>query len=103
MGAETALALRLLNSGPTVEEHRFEVVGACAAWSAVEPALLSLYPGDFRDSDYHFVTPIVVPAGGTVTMTIDCRRIGRPVGAPAPSRCTESLFLGGTMKPATGG
>ncbi|TXS47813.1 DUF4157 domain-containing protein, partial [Streptomyces sp. or43] len=27
---------------------RFEVVGACAAWSAVEPAVLSLYPGDTR-------------------------------------------------------
>lgn len=35
-GEETALPLRILNSGSTVEEYRFEVVGACAAWSTVE-------------------------------------------------------------------
>lgn len=45
-GEETALPLRILNSGSTVEEYRFEVVGACAAWSAVELTTLSLYPGD---------------------------------------------------------
>ncbi|MFD7622010.1 hypothetical protein, partial [Streptomyces sp. NPDC059802] len=45
-GEETALPLRILNSGSTVEEYRFEVIGACAAWSTVEPATLSLYPGD---------------------------------------------------------
>lgn len=60
--------------------------------------VLSLGLENFRDSDYHFVTPILVPAGGTVTMTIDCRRVGRPVGAPAPARCSESLFLGGNMR-----
>ncbi|WP_030758265.1 hypothetical protein [Streptomyces griseus] len=53
---------------------------------------------NFRDSDYHFVTPIVVPAGGRVTMTVTCRKVGRPIGAPAPGRCAESLLLGGTME-----
>ncbi|WP_031080034.1 hypothetical protein [Streptomyces sp. NRRL WC-3549] len=65
--------------------------------------VLSLGLENFRDSDYHFVTPILVPAGGKVTMTIDCRKVGKPVGAPAPSRCSESLFLGGTMRPDTTG
>lgn len=60
--------------------------------------VLSLGLENFRDSDYHFVTPILVPAGGKVTMTIDCRRVGKPVGAPAPSRCSSSMFLGGTMR-----
>ncbi|WP_031003583.1 hypothetical protein [Streptomyces sp. NRRL F-5727] len=60
--------------------------------------VLSLALENFRDSDYHFVTPILVPAGGQVTMTVTCRKVGRPVNAPAPSRCAESLFLGGTMQ-----
>ncbi|WP_098022035.1 COG1470 family protein, partial [Streptomyces sp. wa1071] len=45
-GEETTLPLQILNSGRTVEEYHFEVVGTCAAWSAMEPAVLSLYPGD---------------------------------------------------------
>ncbi|MFD7290274.1 hypothetical protein [Streptomyces sp. NPDC059863] len=53
---------------------------------------------NFRDTDYHFVTPILVPAGGEITMTVDCRQVGRPVQAPRPSRCAESLFLGGTLR-----
>jgi hypothetical protein len=64
--------------------------------------VLRLALENFRDSDYHFVTPILVPAGGRVTITVDCRKVGRPVNAPTPSRCSESLFLGGTMQAATG-
>ncbi|MFI8826095.1 hypothetical protein [Streptomyces sp. NPDC053431] len=60
--------------------------------------VLSLALENFRDSDYHFVTPITVPAGGKVTMTVTCRKVGRPVNAPAPGRCAESLFLGGTLQ-----
>ncbi|MFE7533823.1 hypothetical protein ACFU67_06030 [Streptomyces rhizosphaericola] len=66
-------------------------------------SVLSLGLENFRDSDYHFVTPIQVPAGSKVTMTIDCRRVGRPVGAPAPARCSTSMFLGGTMRADTTG
>ncbi|WP_430478809.1 hypothetical protein ACQZM9_16390 [Streptomyces sp. P11-1] len=66
-------------------------------------SVLSLGLENFRDSDYHFVTPIQVPAGSKVTMTIDCRRVGRPVGAPAPARCSTSMFLGGTMRADTAG
>ncbi|WP_461012307.1 COG1470 family protein [Streptomyces capparidis] len=60
--------------------------------------VLRLALENFRDSDYHFVTPILVPEGGTVTMTVDCRQVGRPVRAPAPSQCAESLFIGGTLR-----
>ncbi|MEU2025489.1 hypothetical protein ABZ565_25565 [Streptomyces sp. NPDC016469] len=76
--------------------------GTLAVSAGRETRVLSLGLENFRDSDYHFVTPIVVPAGGKVTMTIDCRKVGRPVGAQAPARCAESMFLGGTMR-STGG
>jgi hypothetical protein len=59
--------------------------------------LLTLALENFRDSDYHFVTPIVVQSKGRVTVSVSCRRVGRPVGAPTPSQCTESLFLGGKI------
>jgi len=63
--------------------------------------ILTLALEDFRASDFHFVTPIEVPAGGRITLSVDCREVGRPVKAPAPSQCSESLFLGGTSQ--TGG
>ncbi|MFG3407489.1 hypothetical protein [Streptomyces sp. NPDC048142] len=77
--------------------------GTVTVTAGEDTRVLSLGLENFRDSDYHFVTPILVPAGGKVTMTIDCRRVGRPVGAPAPSRCSSSMFLGGTMRPDTAG
>ncbi|MFJ8788703.1 hypothetical protein [Streptomyces sp. NPDC102462] len=65
--------------------------------SSDDGPLLTLALENFRDSDYHFVTPIEVRSGGRVTVSVNCRRVGRPVGAPAPSQCSESLFLGGKI------
>ncbi|MFF3953833.1 hypothetical protein ACFYY1_11530 [Streptomyces sp. NPDC001890] len=75
--------------------------GTLVVSSGRDAPVLRLALENFRDSDYHFVTPILVPAGGKVTMTVDCRKIGKPVNAPTPARCSESLFLGGTMKTDT--
>ncbi|MEV7427460.1 MULTISPECIES: COG1470 family protein [unclassified Streptomyces] len=61
--------------------------------------ILRLALENFRDSDYHFVTPILVSAGGEITMTVDCREVGKPVKAPTPTRCSQSLLLGGTLRP----
>ncbi|MEU0953020.1 hypothetical protein ABZ353_11840 [Streptomyces niveus] len=103
-GANTGTALRV-PAGQTFELTDIVVqnpqgdAGTVVVSAGPDRRVLSLGLENFRDSDYHFVTPILVPAGGTVTMTIDCRRVGRPVGAPAPARCTESLFLGGNMRP----
>ncbi|MEW2065918.1 hypothetical protein [Streptomyces sp. NPDC007346] len=77
--------------------------GTVTVTAGEDVRVLSLGLENFRDSDYHFVTPIQVPAGGKVTMTIDCRRVGKPVGAPAPARCATSMFLGGTMREDTAG
>lgn len=70
--------------------------------AAADGQILSFALEDFRSSDYHFVTPIVVPAGGKVTITAGCREVGRPVKAPVPSQCTESLLLNGTLRSAAG-
>ena len=64
--------------------------------------ILSLALEDFRASDYHFVTPVEVPAKGRITLSVDCREVGRPVKAPAPSQCAESLFVGGTVQTDVG-
>lgn len=77
--------------------------GTLVVSSGRNTPVLRLALENFRDSDYHFVTPILVPARGKVTMTVDCRKVGKPVNAPTPSRCAESLFLGGTMRTNTTG
>jgi hypothetical protein len=69
--------------------------------SSQDAPVLRLALENFRDSDYHFVTPIVVPGGGEITMTVDCRQVGKPVKAPTPARCEESLLLGGTLRTDT--
>ncbi|WKX68918.1 hypothetical protein [Streptomyces sp. XD-27] len=66
--------------------------------SSQDGQLLDLALENFRDSDYHFVTPIEVPAGGEITISVTCREVGKPVKAPAPAQCAESLFLGGTLR-----
>lgn len=78
-GEETAVPLQVRNSGATVEEYRFEVVGACAAWSAVEPAVLSLYPGDTRTVSLMLRPPrdATVPAGGLPSGSGWCPPVSR--------------------------
>ncbi|MFE1289895.1 hypothetical protein [Streptomyces sp. NPDC058751] len=60
--------------------------------------LLRLALQNFRDQDYHFVTPIAVPAGGRITMTVTCTKVGQPVGGPKPAQCEESVLVGGTLR-----
>ncbi|MEU5426006.1 hypothetical protein AB0H73_10410 [Streptomyces olivoreticuli] len=66
--------------------------------SSQDQDLLELSLENFRDSDYHFVTPIDIPPGGKVTIAVSCREVGRPVKAPTPGQCSESLLLGGSLR-----
>ena len=51
----------------------------------------------FRNQDYHWVTPIDVPAGRTVDATVTCTRPGTPAsGVPAPN-CLELLNVSGEL------
>lgn len=54
---------------------------------------------NFRDQDYHWVTPIKVPAESKITMTVVCRKPGRPPSGPAPKTCSELLYLNGLIRP----
>lgn len=63
--------------------------------------LLSMALENFRDTDYHFVSPIVVKSGDTVAVTVTCNAVGKPPDAPAPTQCDTAVFVGGTTsKPA---
>ncbi|MZF52531.1 hydrolytic protein [Streptomyces sp. SID5594] len=53
--ATTTLAVR--NDGDIVEAYTLEVVGDCAAWSTVEPARVSLYPGTSETVTLTFAPP----------------------------------------------
>lgn len=52
---------------------------------------------DFRDDDYPWVTPLAVPAGAHVAITVDCRAAGAPPQAKPPTACSESALFNGTM------
>ncbi|WP_405097556.1 hypothetical protein [Micromonospora sp. NBC_01412] len=55
---------------------------------------------NFRNQDYHSVTPIRVPARAKVTLTVVCRRPGTPANAPRATTCRESLYLNGVLTKA---
>ena len=52
---------------------------------------------NFRNQDYHSVTPIRVPARAKVTMTVVCRKAGTPANARPATTCREGLYLNGLM------
>jgi hypothetical protein len=56
-------------------------------------AILSFSLQNFRDWDYHFVSPILVRAGQRVTVDARCTTPGRPAGL-----CRPSVFLGGFIR-----
>lgn len=50
---------------------------------------------NFRDLDFHFVSPIRVLED--VTLSVTCREPGRPPDAPPPLGCDVSVLLGGEL------
>jgi hypothetical protein len=51
----------------------------------------------FRNQDYHWVTPIDVPAGATVNATVTCAKPGTPAtGVQAPN-CLQLLNVSGDL------
>jgi hypothetical protein len=57
--------------------------------------LLSHALENFRDLDFHFVSPIQVTEG--VTMEVDCRTPGEPPDAGRQTNCDVAALLGGVL------
>lgn len=60
--------------------------------------LLDVALENFRDNDFHFQTPIVLPAGAELTMGVVCRAAGAPPNqTPPPSQCDDALVFSGQL------
>jgi len=83
-----------------VENHQGDegVVTVSAAGKQVVVIALE----NFRDQDYHWVTPIKVPATNKVTLSVVCRKPGTPPGSPARTTCVESVYLNGLLRSSRG-
>jgi hypothetical protein len=64
-GSEAVVPLHIRNNGTIVEGYRFEIVGAPADWTIVEPREVSLFPGDSTTATVSFRPPrsAAIPAG----------------------------------------
>ncbi|MCC9308912.1 hydrolytic protein [Kitasatospora sp. RB6PN24] len=51
----------------------------------------------FRNQDYHWVTPIVVPEDQTVTATVTCQLPGTPASGKQATQCHELLNVSGEL------
>ena len=51
----------------------------------------------FRNQDYHWVTPIDVPAGTAVTATVTCSKPGTPATGVQARNCLQLLNVSGTL------
>ncbi|HEY3611697.1 MAG TPA: hydrolytic protein [Pseudonocardiaceae bacterium] len=56
----------------------------------------------FRNQDYHWVTPIEVPAAGKVTADVTCSVPGTPASGQQAAGCDELLNVSGTLQNAQG-
>jgi hypothetical protein len=64
-GAEAVVDLQLRNTGAVVDEFTFDILGDTAAWTTVDPATLSLFPGAEGTARIAFRPPraATTPAG----------------------------------------
>ena len=54
----------------------------------------------FRNQDYHWVTPIEVPAGATVSVDVTCATPGTPATGKQAGDCAEVLNVSGELHEA---
>jgi hypothetical protein len=55
----------------------------------------------FRNQDYHWVTPIKIPANDTVTINVTCAKPGTPATGRQASECHEVLNVSGVLSTVT--
>ncbi|WP_211347085.1 hydrolytic protein [Saccharothrix australiensis] len=51
----------------------------------------------FRNQDYHWVTPIDIPQGASVTVTVDCTRTGTPASGQQAADCFQAVNVSGEL------
>jgi hypothetical protein len=51
----------------------------------------------FRNQDYHWVTPIQIPANATVTAAVTCAKPGTPASGQQAAGCREVLNVSGVL------
>jgi hypothetical protein len=56
-GTESAVELRVRNTGSVLDEFSFSPVGMAQGWISVEPATVSIFPGDEEGVQIHFRPP----------------------------------------------
>ncbi|HEY0700010.1 MAG TPA: hypothetical protein VGD43_19635 [Micromonospora sp.] len=86
---QTLYLTDIIVQNPQGDEGRLEV--------AVDgTAVFTFTLNNFRDLDYHLVTPIEVPAGQSVSIRVNCQKAGPPLaGAGSAGRCRQFAFLSG--------
>ncbi|WNI16146.1 COG1470 family protein [Actinacidiphila sp. ITFR-21] len=55
---------------------------------------------NFRNQDYHWVTPIEIPGNATVTMDVNCTKPGTPASGRQARQCRELLNVSGALSDA---
>jgi hypothetical protein len=94
-GAQAALSVRVRNSGTIVDRFELSVVGPLAAWATVEPASLSLFPGQEGEARIAFAPPRETsPRSGTYPYGVRIRAAADPGGANVEEgRVTVGPFI----------
>src|SRR4051812_21609852 len=83
-GGELRLDVVVNNPNPEVEQYRLEVLGEAASWAQIEPAQVSVLPGEsertelrFRPPEPHGVRPGQRPPVGTIPFGVRCVSLER--------------------------
>ena len=57
---------------------------------------------NFRDLDYHFVTPIALSSGQALTMKVSCENQAQPAAGGQPGQaaknCTPGIYASGMQR-----
>jgi hypothetical protein len=68
---------------------------------AGDQTIVTMSSANFRDTDYHWVTGIVVPAGKQVKLTVTCTAAGAPLPNAQPGRCRHYVSFSGVLQAAS--
>ncbi len=81
-GSQAALTVKVRNNGSIVDRFEISVVGPLAAWAHVEPASLSLFPGQEGEARIAFAPPREsIPRTGTYPYGVRVRAATDPGAA----------------------